>query len=153
MRSNILGQYQLTKKEFMIMWLNNYEFCEPIRGITTWTKYHSIDEFAQRLVMCNEKEEDEYFRFRLNLDETEEMALQEYLLKNKSFVVKYILNRESFSPDTHLYQLYLQYLSHKLNEVEANLLLDGYIHMLATLQGNDYAAAKRLCIEKRLKIA
>lgn len=152
MGKNILRNYQMTKEELIILWLSNYEFGESLKDITDWTKFHSIDEFAQRLVMCKKIDQDEYFRFRLNLDGTEEMALREYLLKRKSFVVKYIFSRESFSPYTHLYQLYLQYLSYELNEVEKDFLLDGYIHMLADLQGDSYAATKRKSLEKKLNL-
>lgn len=152
MKNNILSKYQLTRREVIILWLNNYEFCEPLKDITNWTRFQSMDEFAQRLVRCKEKEQDECFRFCLNLDRSEENALQEYLLKRKAFVAKYILSRGSYSPYTHLYQLYLQYLPYDLEDVEKSILLDGYINMLADLQGENYAITKRRQLEKKLKI-
>lgn len=148
MKNNILNNYKLTKKELTMLWLNNYEFCEPLKDIINWTKFQSMDKFVQRLVMCKEKAQDEYFRFCLNLVESEKKALQEYLLKRKSFVVKYILSRESYSPYTHLYQLYLQYLQYELEDVERNILLEGYTRMLTDLYGENYAIKKRGQLEK-----
>ncbi len=150
MKNNILNKYQLTTKELIMMWFMNYEFGEPLKDITNWTKFQSIDEFAKRLVLGKEKEQNDDFRFHLNLDDAEEMALQEYLLKQKSFVVQYIFSRGSYLPYTHLYQLYIQYLAYHLNDIEKSFLLDGYIQMLATLQGEDYARTKRICLENKL---
>ena len=152
MKDNILKNYELTKKELIMLWLSNYEFCEPLRDITDWTKFQSIDEFVQRLVLGKEKEQDEYFRFSLNLDSLEENSLKEYLSKRKAFVVKYILSRGSYAPYTHLYQLYLQYLPYELEDTEKSILLGGYIHMLADLQGEDYAIKKRGQLAKKLNL-
>lgn len=152
MKNNDLNAYLLTKMELVMLWLNNYEFGESLVDITKWVKFQAIDEFAVRLVMTKEHNQDEFFRFNLNLDDNEEKVLRNFLLKRKSFVVSYILNRKSFSPNTHLYQLYLQYLSDQLNEVEKNILLDGYLHMLADLQGDNYAITKRSVLEKKLNL-
>ena len=59
------------------------------------------------------------------------------------------MNRKSFSPNTYLYQLYLQYLPDQLNEVEKNILLDGYLHMLIDLQDDNIATENRLSLEKK----
>ena len=152
MKNNGLGFYKSTKMELLMLWLNNYEFGESLIDITEWVKFQSIDEFAQRLVMTKAHNQDELFRFNLHLDDNEENDLRDYLLKRKSFVVRHILNRKSFSPNTHLYQLYLQYLPDQLNEVEKNILLDGYLHMLVDLQGGIYATEKRLSLEKKLNL-
>lgn len=137
MENNDLSAYQLTKKELFMLLLCNYEFGESLKDIMDWVKFQSIDEFAQRQVRSRASDADEYFRFCLNLDAIELNYLREYLLKRKSFVVNHILSRKSFEPYTHLYQLYLQYLPDKLNEVEKGILLDGYFHMLKDLQGED----------------
>lgn len=150
MKSNVLGTYKLTKMELIILWLNNYEFGESLIDITEWVKFQSIDELVDKLVMTKEHNPDEFFRFSLNLDDKEESELRDYLLNRKTFVISHILKRKSFSPGTHLYQLYLQYLSDQLNEVEKNILLDGYLHMLAELYGDDPIMQKRFSLEKKL---
>ena len=152
MGNNGLDVYQLTKIELIMLWLSNYEFGESLIDITEWVKFQSIDEFASRLIMAKKNSQDKFFRFSLILDESEENNLRNYLLKRKSFVIKHILNRKSFAPNTHLYQLYLQYLPDQLNEIEKNILLDGYLHMLTDLQGDTYATIKRLSLEKKLNL-
>lgn len=147
-----LDVFRLTNMELIMLWLNNYEFGESLIDITEWVKFHSIDEFATRLVTSKEHSSDEYFRFNLNLDGNEENNLRDYLLKRKRFVMRHIWNRKSFSPNTHLYQLYLQYLHNQLNEVEKSFLLDAYLHMLIDLQGSNYANEKRLSLEKKLNL-
>lgn len=151
-KNNGLGVCQLTKKELIMLWFNNYESGESLIDITEWVKFQSIDEFAQRFIMSKEHKLGDDFYFNLNLDGNEENALRNYLLKRKSFVVKYILNGKSFSPYTHLYQLYLQYLPDQLNEIEKNVLLAGYLHMLTDIQGDNYAATKRISLEKKLNL-
>lgn len=152
MKCNVLDTYKLTKRELIILWLNNYEFGESLIDITEWVKFKSIDELVDKLVMTKEHNPDEFFRFSLNLDGNEESELRDYLLNRKTFVISHILKRRSFSPGTHLYQLYLQYLPDQLNEVEKNILLDGYLHMLIDLQGSNYANEKRLSLEKKLNL-
>ena len=152
MKSNVLYTYKLTKMELIILWLNNYEFGESLIDITEWVKFKSIDELVDKLVMTKEHNPDEFFYFSLNLDGNEESELRDYLLNRKTFVTSYILKRRSFSPGTHLYQLYLQYLSDQLNEVEKNILLDGYLHMLAELYGDDSIMQKRFSLEKKLNL-
>ena len=154
MKNNELGVYPLTKIELLMLWLNNYEFGEPLLDITEWVRFQSIDEFSQRLVRTKEHNQDEFFRFKLNLDSDEISMLREYLLKRKSFVISYILKRGSFSPNTNLYQLYLQYLPYQLNEIEKNILLDGYMHMLNDLHGygDNCITKKRLSLEKKLNL-
>lgn len=92
MSNNVLNKYLLSKREQIILWLNNYEFGESLIDVTNWTKFAIMDEFAQRLVMCNEKEPDEYFR--LLLDESEENAIRDYLSKNRFFALKYIYEKK-----------------------------------------------------------
>lgn len=150
MKSNVLDTYKLTKRELIILWLNNYEFGGSLTDVTEWVKFHSIDKLVDKLVMTKEHNPDEFFRFSLNLDGNEESDLRDYLLNRKTFVINHILKRRSFSPGTHLYQLYLQYLPDQLNEVEKNILLDGYLHMLAELYGDNPIMQKRLPLEKKL---
>jgi len=151
-KRNELGAYLLTKMELLMLWLNNYEFGESLLEITEWVKFQAMDEFAQRLVRAKKCSKDETFLFNLILDDNEEKSLYNYLLKRKEFVIKYIFNRKSFSPNTHLYQLYLQYLPSQLNEVEKNILLDGYMNMLKKLYGDNCIAQKRLFLEKNLNL-
>lgn len=152
MKNNGLGVCQLTKKELIMLWFNNYESGESLIDITEWVKFQSIDEFAQRFIMSKEHKLGDDFYFNLNLDSNEENALRNYLLKRKSFVVKYILNGKYFSPYTHLYQLYLQYIPDQLNEIEKNILFDGYLHMLADIQGDNYATTRGISLKKKLNL-
>lgn len=152
MKKYVLSNYKLTKIELIMLWLNNYEFCESLIDSTEWVKFQSIDEVADRLVRTKEHNQNEFFRFSLNLDSNEENELRDYLLKRKSFIISHILKRGSFSPSTHLYQLYLQYLPYQLNEVEKNILLDGYMNMLKKLYGDNCITQKRLCLEKNLNL-
>ncbi len=150
MKNNILGIYSKSKIDLLKLWLNNYEFGESLRDITEWVRFQAIDEFAQKLVLNKSHNKDNFFDFRINLEASEESTLCDYLLKRKSFVIRYILKRGSFSPNTYLYQLYLQYLPDQLNEIEKNILLEGYLHMLRELQGENYADGKRLSLVKEI---
>ena len=85
------------------------------------------------------------------IEPSEEEALKKYLEKQKNFVIHYIIS-EGYFVNTHLYQLYLQYLPHKLIEVEKNILLDGYIAMITDLKGSNCTLQKRKILEKRLNI-
>lgn len=152
MKKNNLDAYQMTKTKLIMLWLNNYEFGESLIAITEWVKFQSIDEFASRIVMSKEHNQDEYFQFKLNLNSNEEKILRDYLLKRKLCVMNHILNRKSFLPNTHLYQLYLQYLSDRLNDVEKSLLLDGYLHMIIDLQGDNCDNEIRLSLENHLNL-
>lgn len=97
--------------------------------------------------------EDELFRFRLNLNAEEEMDLKSLLFRRKNIVFNYIFTYGSFSPYTHLYQFYLQYIPYKLNEVEKSIFLDGYLHMLTDLLANDeFVTSKRTALEKKLNL-
>lgn len=90
------------------------------------------------------------FRFRLTLDANEINFLKSYLLSNKDFVVKYILSNDYFE-GTHLYQFYLQYLSHELTDIEKYLFLDGYFKMMTDLYAKDYTLQRKK-IEKKLRL-
>lgn len=96
--------------------------------------------------MNKKSEDNDGFRFRLNLDESEANTLRKYLLKRKYFAINYILNRGSTSSNIHLYQLYLQYLSNKINEVEKSVLLESHLYILVDRYGKDCTESKRTSI-------
>ena len=115
-------------------------------------RFQSINELADRLIRFKEHNQDEFFRFSLNLNSNELNELRDYLLKRKAFIINHILKRGSFSPYTHLYQLYLQYLPDNLNEIEKSFLLDGYSNMLRELYGYDNIIQRRLSLEEKLNL-
>ncbi len=144
--------YKSTIGEMLLLGLNNYEFGEPLSSITEWTIYQAIDDFSRRLVMARRDKGDGAFSFTLKLDDQELNSLRWFLSKRKKFVINYILNRESFSPYTHLYQLYIQYLPDELSEPEKVFMLEGYYRMLIDLRGESIADAQRISIEKKLHL-
>lgn len=151
MKNNSLDKYKLTRKEVIKLYVINYEFGEPVANLNDFVKFQTINEFADRLIMGIDHKDDENYRFSLNLDANEKNSLRDYLLKNKSFVGNHIKKSGSFTPYTHLYQLYLQYLPDKLNDVEKTIFLAGYINMLEDLHGIDYTE-KRASLEKILNL-
>ncbi len=68
-----------------MLWLTNYEFGEFFLDIIVWVKFQSMDKFAQRVVMIKKNNQDELFRFGLDLDD-EKKDLRDYLLKRKSLL-------------------------------------------------------------------
>lgn len=103
-------------------------------------------------MMARRDKGDGAFSFTLKLDDQELNSLRWFLSKRKKFVINYILNRESFSPYTHLYQLYIQYLPDELSEPEKVFMLEGYYRMLIDLRGESIADAQRISIEKKLHL-
>lgn len=152
MRSNSLRAYKSTIGEALLLGLKNYEFGESLISITEWTIFQEIDNFSRRLVIARRDESDGVFSFTLDLNDEELSSLREFLAKRKEFVINHILKRESFSPYTHLYQLYLQYLSDELSEPEQIFMLEGYHRMLVDLRGESIAYAQRISVEKKLHL-
>lgn len=66
MKNNGLGVCQLTKKELIMLWFNNYESGESLIDITEWVKFQSIDEFAQRFIMSKEHKLGDDFYLYIN---------------------------------------------------------------------------------------
>lgn len=151
MKKSSLAKYKLSQSEVIKLCVINYDFCDSLTDLTDFVRFKTIDGFANRLIMGLNHKEDENYRFSLDIDESQKNELSDYLLKKKSFVVNYIIKSGSFSPYTHLYQLYLQYLPTKLNEVEKNIFLAGYIDMLEDLHGIDYSN-KKIALEKTLNL-
>lgn len=146
-----IEKYKLSTTQIALLWLTNYEACSSLKDSFYFIKYYSINEFANHFVMSHPKMEDSMdFRFRLVLDANETNSLKSYLLSNKDFVVKYILSNDYFE-GTHLYQLYLQYLSYELTDIEKYLFLDGYFHMMTNLYGKDYTLQRKK-LEKELRL-
>ncbi len=152
MRSNSLRAYKSTIGEALLLGLKNYEFGESLISITEWTIFQEIDNFSRRLVIARRDESDGVFSFTLDLNDEELSSLREFLAKRKEFVINHILKRESFSPYTHLYQLYLQYLSDELSEPEQIFMLEGYHRMLVDLRGESIAYAQIISVEKKLHL-
>ncbi len=151
MKKSSLDKYKLSRKEVIKLCVINYDFGDTLTDITDFVRFQALNGFADRLIMGKNHKEDENYRFSLDLDKDETSELCDYLLKKKSFVVNHIIKSGSFSPHTHLYQLYLQYLPTKLNEVEKNIFLAGYIDMLEDLYAIDYSN-KKINLEKVLNL-
>lgn len=152
MRSNSLREYQSTVGETLFLGLKNYEFGESLSYRTECTIFQEIDNFSRRLVIARRDESDGAFYFTLKLNDEELIALRRFLSKKKRFVINHILKRERFTPYTHLYQLYLQYLSDELSEPEQIFMLEGYHRMLVDLRGESIAYAQRISVEKKLHL-
>lgn len=103
MKNNGLGIYKLTKIKLIMLWLNNCEFDESLIDIAEWVKFQSTDEFADGLIKTKEHNQDEFFRFSLDLNSNKKNELRDYLLKIKVFIISYILKFGSFSPNINLY--------------------------------------------------
>ena len=151
--NNFVNKCQLSAMRKLVVLLNNYDFGMSISESIQSTKFIIINEFANTIVMqfSNHKDVEQDFAFDLNMGPVEEETLKKYLLKEKNFFLRYIGSQNEFV-SSHLYQLYLQYLSYKLTEVEKSILLNGYIKQLTDLKGSEYSSQKRKTLEKFLKI-
>lgn len=147
MKKLLLNKYYMTKKEIVMLWLSNYQDSASTKDLYDWIKFYALDTFAQRLVVGRKTAGDANFRFGLDLDECEVLELQEYLLKRKDFVMKYLVKNVNHVLGTHLYQLYLQYLGNYLSDEEKDMLLTGYLQMMENLTGCDFSEK-----EKKLRI-
>ena len=151
--NNVVNKYQLSTMRKLVLLLNNYDFGMPINETIQSTRFVIINEFANTIVMqfSNHKDVEQDFTFDLNMNPVEENSFKKYLLKEKNFFLRYVASKNQFV-SSHLYQLYLQYLSYELTEVEKSILLNGYIKQLTDLKGSEYSSQKRKTLEKFLKI-
>ena len=46
LKDNEIKKYQLLKTEIMLLWLNSYEFGEPINKSINFAKFEAINKFA-----------------------------------------------------------------------------------------------------------
>lgn len=151
--NNVVNKYQLSTMRKLVVLLNNYDFGMSISESIQSTKFIIINEFADTIVMqfSNHKDVEQDFAFDLDMNSVEEDTLKKYLLKEKNFFLRYIVSQNEFV-SSHLYQLYLQYLSYELTEVEKSILLNGYINQLTDLRGSEYSSQKRKTLEQSLRI-
>lgn len=98
-----------------------------------------------------DRSQNQDFNYTLIMEPAVEESMKKYLLRQKNFVLSYITSDREF-PNSHLYQLYLQYLPYELTEVEKSILLDGYVHSLTDKKGHHYSFQKRMKLEKSLHI-
>ncbi len=146
-----IKKYKLPATRVALLWLENYEVCPSFKDSYYFAKYESLNTFIDNFVKDHPKVEDENgLRFQLILNPIETEVLKMYLLKNKNFFINYLKKMGRFKGN-HLYQLYLQYLSYELNEVEKTLFLDGYFRMLEDLYRKDYTLLRKK-VEKRLHL-
>lgn len=110
-------------------------FSNPVHGNTVVdylkdTKYDIINNFISKMVSVNQVQhnKNQDFMFILDLKPQEENELKEYLIKHKDFIIQYLKSNKYF-PDSHIFQLYLQYIPDELTEEEKNIFLDAYINM------------------------
>lgn len=147
-----MKKYELSKMEKLILWLENCEYGDYFYESIKWAKFQSINECIDKFVTMHEENEDKSdYHFTLTLDHAEEEALKQYLLKNKDFVIEYIVST-GYTLGTHLHQLYLQYIPDKLNDVEKGVFLNGYIRMLEDLHGESYSFQRRHHLEQKLHL-
>lgn len=151
--TTIIQKYELSLGSKTKIFVENYEFGMPIIETLKSVKFRSVDEFANSLVLeradYNQKQDFLYCIYDPKSYIIKE--LKQYLIKHKKFIIDYIVSI-GFFPNTHIYQLYLQYIPEELTEVEKNILLDGYISMLTELKGNDISLEKRKRLEQTLHI-
>lgn len=135
------------------LFLENYEFGMPIIETFKLLKYREIDNLLNDLVIdCADYNKKQDFLYTIEyVDSYTLEELKQYLIKHKKFIIDYIVSN-GFFPNTHIYQLYLQYIPEELSEVEKNILLDGYISMLSELKGKNISFEKRKKLEKTLHI-
>lgn len=133
--------------------LEYYEFGMPIIESLADAKFNIMNKFARNMVnMCDKEHNvDSDFFFQLCLEPKEVDELRKFLSKHKKFIFKYIISQDEFV-NSHIYQLYLQYIPHKLTEVEKSIFLDAYINMIANLRGNVISNEKRKKLEEHLRI-
>ncbi len=133
--------------------LEYYEFGMPIIESLADAKFAIMNKFADNMVnMCDKEhnaDSDFFFQLCLELEEVDE--LRNFLSKHKNFIFKYITSRSYFM-NFHIYQLYLQYIPHKLTEVEKCVFLDAYINRETNLRGSIIFKEKRKQLEKHLYI-
>ena len=153
MNKSSLKIYQVSFKEKIKYALRNYDETISIKKSVEETKFYSLDELADRIMYHHDKNNDnnQDFLFSLSIKPELENELKEYLIKNKEFILDYIVFKTEFI-NTHLYQLYLEYIPYELTEIEKSILLDGYIKMITDLRGKNVAIQKRIRLEKRLNL-
>ena len=150
-KNKIMKKYKLSTIRLSLLWLQNYDARPSFQDSFRFVKFESMEACIDYFVNRHAKVQDENdFRFRLLLDTNETEALECYLLDNKDFFINYI-QKEGYFVGTHLYQLYLQYLFYKLNQVEISLFLDGYFHMMSNLYGKDYTLQRKK-LEKEFRL-
>lgn len=78
-----------------------------------------LDNFADRLIYDYDKnnDDDQDFLFTIDMKPSTEEAVKDYLIKQKQFVLDYIILTGYFM-NSHLYQLYLEYIPYKLTDIE-----------------------------------
>lgn len=52
---NNIDKYKLSNMRKILIWLENYEFGEPIMETIRFARYHAMDQFASNIVACNDK--------------------------------------------------------------------------------------------------
>ena len=147
--SNNIKKYQLSNKEKILLGLNNWEL-DTINTINL-VKFYSLEYFAELMVLSHNKSNDpkQNFEFTLIIEPNLEEELKKYLLKYKDFVIRYIVS-EGYVHNSYLYQLYLQYASYYLTDIEKIIFLNCYANTISRTKGSDYALQKRKTLEKKL---
>ena len=153
MNNNNIRKYKYSALKQILSWVGNYELGEDIVESIRFTRFRATDIFADNLVASQAKTqvEDSDFLFNLCINPIMEIKLKKYLLRQKKVVLKHIESRGYFM-GSHLYQLYLQYLSQELNDMEKGVFLDNYITTIKDLKGEDISVQKRKCLEEKIHL-
>lgn len=147
--SNSLKIYQVSFLDKVKIVLENYEFGMPIIESLADAKFTTLNKFADNLVYMHDREqkEDQGFCFNLHLEPKVEDDLKEFLSKHKKFIFKHIISKTHFT-SSRIYQLYLQYIPHKLTEIEKSVFLDAYLKIIADVRGTDITEQRKKLEEK-----
>lgn len=151
--TSILRKNKLSIMKKTLLWLTNYDSCPTLGESVDFTRFTSLNKFADNIVFSHNKLDNPNSAFGFDIDLTSEELeeLKAYLMKQKKFVIKY-LNSEGNFPGSYLYQFYLQYLGNKLSMDEKSIFLNGYIKVINDLQGSNIAHQKRIHLETVLNI-
>lgn len=149
--SNCIKRYKLSLRDKTKILFQNYESGTPIIETLQNAKFDTIDEFANRLSYCTDRERKTDFLFELKLEPETIEPLKDYLRKQKKFIYDYTTSRTEFL-DSPIYQLLLQYIPNELTDMEKNMFLDSYINMITSSRGRGISEERRKKLEKRLNI-
>lgn len=150
---NNIKKFELPLNQKIKMVFEHCELGTPIVETLKNVRFQTIDEFASRVMQAHKSDfsENQDFAFTIKPEPETINQLREYLVKNKKFVYNYTISQEHFI-NSHIYQLYLQYIQYKLTNVEKSVFLDAYISMITDLKGNVISDEKRKRLERRLQI-
>lgn len=146
-----IQEYQLSISEKKRILIKNFKLGVPLTETLNIIKFEKVDEFVNRVVYSYDRKMEHDFLFTLQLQVEEVEYLKLFLLKYKKFIYNCVTTKDEFF-NSHIFQLFLQYIPNELTEVEKSVFLDAYIKMLTELRGNAFSCQTRRILEKKLNI-